>query len=65
MAVVRVVQMAVVQVIDVVLVLDARVPAMLAVSVLVIAVNMMAHRSVLLGTRVGDFFGSQHIQSSC
>jgi hypothetical protein len=65
MAVVRVVQMAVVQVIDVAIVLDARVPAVLAVNVLVIVVDMVAHRSLLLGKRVGDFIGSPYILSSC
>jgi hypothetical protein len=58
------VQTAIVQIIDVAVVLDARVAAVFAVNVLVIAVDVMAHRSVLLGKRAGDSIGSPHIPSS-
>jgi hypothetical protein len=64
-AVVRVVQMAVVQVIDVAVVLEARVPAVFTVGVLVVVVDMVAHRSLLLEIRVGDFIGSPYILSPC
>jgi hypothetical protein len=51
-AVVRRVQTAIVQVIDVVIVLDACVAAVLAVDVLVIVMDLVAHRTVLHRDRV-------------
>jgi hypothetical protein len=48
MAIVLGVQMAVVQEIDVAIVVDARMPAVFAVDMLVIVMDVVAHRTVLL-----------------
>jgi hypothetical protein len=58
MVIVRGVQTAIVQVIDVAVMLDARVAAVLAVDVLMISVDFVAHRTVLLQDRVADLIGS-------
>jgi len=48
MAVVRRVQTAIVQIIDVAIVLNARVAAMFAVNMLVLVVDLVTHRTILL-----------------
>ena len=62
MAVVRAVQAAIVQIIDMTIVLDARMAAMFAVDVLVIVVNFVGHRTFLLWNGVVDFIGPPHIR---
>lgn len=63
MTLMRRVQTAIVQIIDVAIVADARVSALFAVDVLVFVVDFVAHETILLGDRVAECIGFLCVQT--